>query len=175
MNIAYRIKDKLFWIHNFLPRSFYRELHDNFFYSNKKVNEPVDDFWDEGLLRNLKSTQRLILDETFSKQYVTLLKHQPFLNIVDAEKISFMAYKMTKYCGLNWHNEHHVKYAATFYINRRWNDQWGGEFMYKTKEQSGYIPIVGNSLLLIKSPLFHKVNPVLSPTIPRFTIQSFIK
>lgn len=175
MNLAYRLEDKLFWVHNFLPQRFYKELHDMVFKSHKEVNKSADEIWSDGLLKNLKVPQRLNLNETFSKQYTTLLKHQPFVNLTVVESISFIAHKMTQYCGINWHDDQHTKYATTFYINKRWNDQWGGEFMFKTQQQSGFIPVVGNSLVISKTPLMHKVNPVLSPTIPRFTIQSFIR
>ena len=47
--------------------------------------------------------------------------------------------------------------------------------MFNSENGHGYIPIVGNSLVIIKSPLEHKVNPVLSPIIPRISIQMFIK
>ena len=43
------------------------------------------------------------------------------------------------------------------------------------KDIRGYIPFVGNSLVLIKTPLLHKVNTVLSPVLPRLSIQMFIR
>ena len=175
MNLAYRLEDKLFWIHNFLPQEFYKQLHSMVFKGHKIINKSATEVWNEELLTNLKVAQRLDLKETFSKQYTTLLKHQTFVNFMQAESISFIAHKMTQYCGINWHNDDRTSYATTFYLNKRWCNHWGGEFMFKTKEQSGFIPVVGNSLIITKTPLFHKVNPVLSPTIPRFTIQSFIK
>ena len=74
---------------------------------------------------------------------------------------------MEKGAGINWHNDASWKYGATYYLNNRWNQNWGGEFMFTSKNGHGYIPIVGNSLVIIKSPLEHKVNPVLSPLIPK--------
>jgi len=47
--------------------------------------------------------------------------------------------------------------------------------MFKTEYNHGYIPVIGNSLVIIKSPMDHKVNPVLSPIVPRISIQMFIK
>lgn len=81
---------------------------------------------------------------------------------------------MHKNSGINWHSDSHVDYGVTYYINKRWNSNWGGEFMFKHNNNYGYLPVVGNSLVIIKTPMHHKVNPVLSSIIPRFTIQSFI-
>jgi Rps23 Pro-64 3,4-dihydroxylase Tpa1-like proline 4-hydroxylase len=82
---------------------------------------------------------------------------------------------MSKNSGINWHEDGHVGYGVTYYINKRWNPNWGGEFMFKYNGNHGYLPVVGNSLVVIKTPMLHKVNPVLSPIIPRLSIQSFIK
>jgi Rps23 Pro-64 3,4-dihydroxylase Tpa1-like proline 4-hydroxylase len=82
---------------------------------------------------------------------------------------------MRKNAGINWHADSHVSHGVTYYINKRWNPDWGGEFMFKADGNHGYLPVVGNSLVIIKTPMFHKVNPVLSPSIPRISIQSFIQ
>jgi Rps23 Pro-64 3,4-dihydroxylase Tpa1-like proline 4-hydroxylase len=82
---------------------------------------------------------------------------------------------MSKHSGINWHEDSIVEYGVTYYLNKRWNENWGGEFMFAHNKQKGYIPVVGNSLVIIKTPLKHKVNPILTDHISRITIQSFIK
>jgi hypothetical protein len=47
--------------------------------------------------------------------------------------------------------------------------------MFTDEKGHGWLPVVGNSLILVKSPLEHKVNTVLSPLIPRISIQLFMK
>ena len=47
--------------------------------------------------------------------------------------------------------------------------------MFKLENSYGYIPVVGNSLIIIKSPINHKVNPVLTSLVPRISVQMFIK
>ena len=81
---------------------------------------------------------------------------------------------MQKGSGINWHSDNNANAAATDFINKRWSENWGGEFMFKDKNSHGYIPVVGNSLVLIKTPLMHKVNNILSPCISRLSIQSFV-
>jgi Rps23 Pro-64 3,4-dihydroxylase Tpa1-like proline 4-hydroxylase len=82
---------------------------------------------------------------------------------------------MKKGAGINWHDDHTWKYGATYYINRRWNENWSGEFMFKDKNSHGYLPCRGNSLVIVKAPIQHKVNPVLSPIMPRMSIQIFMR
>jgi Rps23 Pro-64 3,4-dihydroxylase Tpa1-like proline 4-hydroxylase len=60
---------------------------------------------------------------------------------------------MSKNSGINWHEDGHVGYGVTYYINKRWNPDWGGEFMFKYNGNHGYLPVVGNSLVIIKTPM----------------------
>ena len=47
--------------------------------------------------------------------------------------------------------------------------------MFADNVAHGFIPITGNSLVIVKSPFKHKVNPVLSPVMPRISVQIFMK
>ena len=86
-------------------------------------------------------------------------------------------YKYGKH--LAWHEDDYKgqstrEYAATFYFNKTWGESWGGELMFKSSLGSGFIPIVGNSVVLVKTGLTHKVNPNLKKTHPRLSIQTWI-
>ena len=81
---------------------------------------------------------------------------------------------MTDGSGINWHNDETHKYGITYYINHRWNDLFGGELLFKDTYSKGFIPLVGNSIVIIKSPFGHKVAPIMNPLIPRKTIQIFV-
>lgn len=77
--------------------------------------------------------------------------------------------------GINWHEDGGYKYGCTYYINKRWNRDFGGELMFNIPGNvNGFLPVWGNSMLILKSPVDHKVVPVMSPTVPRMTIQTFI-
>ena len=81
---------------------------------------------------------------------------------------------MSDESGINWHDDSGHQYGITYYINRRWNIKFGGEFLFTNKNVNGFIPLVGNSMVIIKAPLKHKVTPVMKPLIPRKTIQIFV-
>jgi Rps23 Pro-64 3,4-dihydroxylase Tpa1-like proline 4-hydroxylase len=174
MKLIYNIEDKFFWIHNFLPNHEYERIHNAIFKENKKIKyEDSSKTWETKLINNLTSPNRIDINSSYFYFYKTLLFHQPFIKL-NSKNINFMIYKMHKNSGINWHSDSHVDYGVTYYINKRWNSNWGGEFMFKHNNNYGYLPVVGNSLVIIKTPMHHKVNPVLSSIIPRFTIQSFI-
>jgi Rps23 Pro-64 3,4-dihydroxylase Tpa1-like proline 4-hydroxylase len=175
MKLIYNLEDKLFWIHNFLPNHEYKRIHNEIFKERKKLKyQNVSKTWQKTLTNNLTPPNRLDINPNYFNFYKTLLLHQPFIKI-NSKDVSFIIHNMGKNSGINWHRDSLKSYGITYYINKRWNPDWGGEFMFKHNGNHGYLPVVGNSLVIIKTPMFHKVNPVLSPIIPRLSVQSFIK
>ena len=47
--------------------------------------------------------------------------------------------------------------------------------MFTDANGFGFLPVVGNSLVIVKAQIPHKVNPVLSPLMPRISVQLFMK
>lgn len=174
MKLVFNLKDKLLWIHNFLPNYEYQRIHNEMFKERKKLKyQNTNKIWDKSLITNLNPPTRLDIDPNYFNFYKTLILHQPFIKI-NNRNIKFVIHNMDKYSGINWHNDGIHQYGITYYINKRWNPSWGGEFMFKYEGNHGYIPVVGNSLIIIKAPMLHKVNPVLSPIVPRLSVQSFV-
>ena len=184
MNLVFNFKDKLFWIHNFLPQNLYKEMYVEFIRNRNKLDfartgvdwrkykEEVDD-----MSKSFCQYESEKLNEYF-KKYHTILKHQPFVNLINSNFDSHIRkYEYGQH--LTWHEDSHKdhsyrKYAATFYFNKTWGESWGGELMFKSSEGSGFIPIVGNSLVMVKAGLKHKVCANLKKTHPRLSIQTWI-
>ena len=183
MNLVFSFHDQLFWIHNFLPKNIYKRMYVDFIKNRNKLNlkksnvswrtfkEEVDDMSDSF---NQTNTEQL----KFFDEYHTLLKHQPFVKLMNYNFYSHLRrYKYGKH--LAWHEDDYKgqstrEYAATFYFNKTWGESWGGELMFKSSLGSGFIPIVGNSVVLVKTGLTHKVNPNLKKTHPRLSIQTWV-
>lgn len=177
MKLIYNLEDRLFYVQNFLPHHEYKRIHNEIFKQYKKLNCLVDasKSWQKNLLVNLETPKKVEINENYFKFYKTLLLHQPFINIKNFDsKFKFIIHAMKKNSGINWHVDDHVEYGVTYYLNKIWNANWGGEFMFTHNRQNGYIPVVGNSLVIVKTPLQHKVNPVLINYMPRITVQCFI-
>lgn len=184
MNLGFHIEKKLFWINNFLPQELYKRMYINFIKNRNKLNlnksivtwrtfkEEVDD-----MSESYDQCNELNLD--FFKEYHLLLKHQKFVNFLNYDlKSHLRVYKYGQH--LAWHDDtndektYKRKYAATFYFNSTWGESWGGELMFKSKNESGFIPVVGNSLVIIETGLRHKVNANLKKSHPRLSIQTWI-
>ena len=184
MNLAYNFHDKLFWIHNFLPKNIYKEMYIELIKNRNKLNfektgvdwrkyaEEINDM-SESYLQDPDKSKKL---NKYLEQFHIVLKYQPFVNILDSDLDSHIRkYKYGQH--LAWHTDNASKqrnYAATFYFNKTWQESWGGELMFKSSEGSGFIPILGNSIVIIKSGLHHKVNANLKKTHPRLSIQTWI-
>jgi Rps23 Pro-64 3,4-dihydroxylase Tpa1-like proline 4-hydroxylase len=177
MKLIYHIPDKLYYIQNFLDQKTYKGIHDSIFKERNKINlHSSKGIWDNGLINNIVPPDRVTVSNhpPFEKLKV-LTRFNQFYQLKDVKEMTTNIHFMKKGSGINWHDDSTWKYGATFYVNRRWGTQNGGELMFHSENGHGFIPIVGNSLVIIKAPINHKVNPVLSPVIPRISIQMFIK
>tara|TARA_Y100000114_G_C11758938_1_gene328425 strand:+ start:1565 stop:2098 length:534 start_codon:yes stop_codon:yes gene_type:complete len=177
MKLVSNIVGKIWWIQNFLDDDTYKGIHNAIIKERKKINlHDANKIWDKNLTNNLSSPKRVEVSNypPFEK-LKTLVKHNPFFQIADLNFMSTTIHFMQKNSGINWHNDNNWKYGATYYINNRWSEHWGGEFMFKEQNSYNYFPIVGNSLVIIKSPLTHKVNTVLTSIVPRISVQIFMK
>ena len=133
--------------------------------------------WDKKLKHGHK---KYVKNTGLDINYKPLQKIKILLENNSFHKIKIKNYKplihsMNDGSGINWHNDAIYSYGITFYINRRWNLKFGGEFLFTSENANGFIPLVGNSLVIVKSPFKHKVNPVLSPVMPRISVQIFMK
>jgi Rps23 Pro-64 3,4-dihydroxylase Tpa1-like proline 4-hydroxylase len=177
MKLAFSIPGKIWWIHNFLDYDMYKGIHNAIIRERKKINlHTTKGIWSESLLNNLNPPMKVEV-ENYSpfEKLKTLVKHNVFCRLDKIEKTHSVIHYMKKNSGINWHNDGGWKYGATYYLNNKWHKQWGGEFMFKENEGHGWIPPVGNSLVIVKAPIEHKVNPVLTTIMPRISVQIFMK
>tara|TARA_S200002703_G_scaffold66961_1_gene58116 strand:+ start:323 stop:856 length:534 start_codon:yes stop_codon:yes gene_type:complete len=177
MELGFSIPGKLWWIKNFLSYDMYKGIHNSVIKDRKRIElETSKGTWPKDLIRYSKPP--LIKNRVNSvalEQLLTLIKHNAFYQLDEIKSHNFNVHYLEKDAGIDWHNDGGTKYGATYYLNNKWNKNWGGEFMFTDKDGHGWIPPVGNSLMLVKNPLEHKVNPVLTTTVPRISIQIFIK
>ena len=153
MNLAFNFHDKLFWIHNFLPKNTYKEMYIELIKNRNKLNfkktavdwtkytEEINDMSESYCQYESKKLNKYL------EQFHIVLKYQPFVNILDSHLDSHIRkYKYGQH--LTWHS-----------------DDLGNR---------GYASILGNSIVIIKSGLHHKVNANLKKTHPRLSIQTWI-
>tara|TARA_R110000803_G_scaffold210465_2_gene282365 strand:+ start:2634 stop:3170 length:537 start_codon:yes stop_codon:yes gene_type:complete len=176
MNLAFKIPNKLYYIQNFLDYETYKEIHSQVF-RDKGINlQSTKDEWQKGLLhghKNFTKKTQFSSEQYLLKKIKTILQDNP-LHKIECNNFNFVLHSMEDGAGINWHNDGSYKYGVTYYLNRRWNSKFGGELMFSQDRFSGFIPVTGNSLLILKTPLLHKVSAVTKPLVPRKTIQIFI-
>jgi len=178
MNLVYQIPNKLYYLTQVFDYHTYKQLHHEAFKSKNIKLEPVtkNNFWNPNLLKNLKNcpdSSFLNPNHPILEKLKNILSDNPYIKI-DCSKIYYQMHSMRNNAGINWHNDVGHDYGITYYINRRWNHEFGGEFLFTDESSNGFIPVIGNSMVILKSPFQHKVTPVLNSIVPRKTIQMFI-
>lgn len=176
MKLIYSIPDKLYYIQNFLDYHTYKKIHYDVFKSKLIHLNSTKKSWESPLKYGYKNyVENTVLKTNYLpfEKIKILLKNNLFYKVKFKNFKAFI-HSMKDGSGINWHNDKKWSYGITYYINRRWNSKFGGEFLFKDENANGFIPLVGNSLIIIKSPLEHKVTPVMKPVVPRKTIQIFI-
>ena len=155
----------------------YKGIHNAIIKERKKINlHTSKGLWNEDLINNIVPPFRTEVNNYKPFDHLkTLVRHNIFFSLKNVKKMSTIIHYMKKGSGINWHNDEKWKYGATYYLNHKWHNQWGGEFMFTDGAGHGWIPVMGNSLVIIKSPIEHKVNPVLTNIIPRISVQIFMK
>jgi len=177
MKLAYSIPEKIWLIHNFLSYDMYKGIHNAVIKERKKINlHTSKGLWSDMLINNIVPPLRTEVSKYKPfDQLKTLVKHNVFFHLKNVKEMSTIIHYMKKGSGINWHDDGNWKYGATYYLNHKWHNQWGGEFMFTDGSGHGWIPVMGNSLVIIKSPIEHKVNPVLTNIMPRLSVQIFMK
>jgi Rps23 Pro-64 3,4-dihydroxylase Tpa1-like proline 4-hydroxylase len=178
MNLSLHIPNKIWHISNFLDYDSYKDIHNFVMRNRSKLNiHDSKKFWSKVLYKNIETPLRCFIDIDSKKfqKFKFLLNYNSYCNLDTSDTKGFVIHYMKKGSGINWHDDGNWKYGVTYYINNRWNDSWGGELMFRDEKINGFIKPIKNSLVIIKSPIQHKVVPVLNNTIPRTTIQMFLK
>ena len=177
MKLVYTIPNKLWRIKDFLDDDMYKGIHDAIIKERSKLNlKTSEGVWDARLHRNLKAPDRVQVSQYPPFELLKeKVRNNAFFKMPIVQEMTTTIHYMKNKSGINWHSDNSWEYGATYYINRRWNIHWGGEFMFADDVAHGFLPITGNSLVMVKAPLDHKVNPVLSPIMPRISVQMFMK
>ena len=173
MKLAYSYENKIFWIHNFLSIKEYKLLHSFAIKNRKLINQKTVISWKQ----DYNSSSMYSVDSKIIKQYETALRQQKIVNLTNFNFQShFRKYSYKEW--IDWHADNNPqrprKYAAMYYINKNWNENYCGELMFKDNHIRGFIAPLGNSLIIMDAEIRHKVNPVEVKNISRFSIQTWI-
>ena len=181
MRLSYSIPGKIWWIHDFLDREVYKGIHNAIIRErdNLKLTD-VKSAWSSFLYNNMQPPKRVEVIYNYPPFEILKdnLRTNPYCLLPDLKHMTTTIHYLEKGTGINWHDLMAAgRMVQLITLNHKWHKQWGGEFMFTDANGHGFLPVVGNrkSLVIVKAPIPHKVNPVLSPLMPRISVQLFMK
>jgi hypothetical protein len=81
----------------------------------------------------------------------------------DHDDLVIQHYVWMRGSGISWHNDGKFRFGATIYLNRTWNPDYGGIFMWEPEDSGGDLRAACptfNTMVLNDKKLFHRVTPV---------------
>jgi len=167
-------------IDNFLDDKLYNDLYD-LAISTKPVRESRD-FWTAGLYKESGVEQKNSVK--ISSGFVNLnddnpeciKKFQEYIKMYmlpiykDSYKITSMFYNWNE-SNIFWHDDGSHRYGITYYLNKEWEADWGGELLL---QDSTFVQPKPNRIIFIKAPYNHKTSLVAEGAPDRLTIQTFV-
>lgn len=73
-----------------------------------------------------------------------------------------------------WHDDRNHKFTATVYLNKIWDDDWGGYFAYRDGEEIKCIKPTYNTAVFFNTPLPHSVMYTANNAPLRESLQIFV-
>jgi hypothetical protein len=76
--------------------------------------------------------------------------------------------------NINWHNDGSHAAAVTIYLNKKWDRDWGGYFIYENDNNLGIEMPEYNKCIFQSGGIPHSTTPVTNEIKPRKTLQMFL-
>lgn len=158
---------------NFLDNALYNECYE---YSTSRFESDemslrTNRSWDQNIRKdsNLVLTHILSTDNDLYKKINDIVKTKCQ---VDSIK-NIMFYYWTQGSHIPWHNDGCHNGGITIYLNKSWDEDWGGIFLFKDDETiNGFYPKPNRSIMQVGG-IEHSVAPTTKNSDIRFTIQIF--
>ena len=88
--------------------------------------------WQDGVVR---SSHLVLIRECPEAERQLILAQLIKKEIVSTLDYVVMIYAWTKYSYIPWHNDGHKESAITIFLNNKWEEDWGGLFLYKNENE----------------------------------------
>ena len=158
---------------NFLDDALYSECYE---YSTSRFESPEMSLrtnlsWDQNIRKdsNLVLTHILSTDNDLYKKINDIVKTKCQVNSIK----NIMFYYWTQGSHIPWHNDGCHNGGITIYLNKVWDEDWGGIFLFKDDETiNGFYPKQNRSIMQVGG-IEHSVAPTTKNSDIRFTIQIF--
>jgi hypothetical protein len=125
--------------------------------------------WSEDIIKGSNPVLIKDLNAQISSKIIEEIKQ----HLPEYDTVSCMWYGWVKGSYIPWHDDGHVKFGATIYLNEYWDDDWGGYFAYKDDDSIKCVKPQFNKMTVIIPPKPHTVFNTSSVAPIRETIQIF--
>jgi hypothetical protein len=161
----------------FLPEELYEEAIEtaNYILTLGGNELFTNYYWDHGIRKDSFPVliHNIYKDTNLYKKLRENIEEKTGKNIVDD---NIMIYFWTRYSYIPWHNDNvHYDGAITVYLNREWDRDFGGYFLYEENDEIKAILPKRNLAVMQYDSLMHCTTPVNFSGEMRITIQSFLK
>lgn len=161
---------------NILSDELYNELYDyiQILTSTKSAEFTTNiTLWNKNIVKNSTPILRYVFSE---KENTLFLKLKTELEQKIPYKLNFvMVYLWTNLSYIPWHNDAGYSGGLTIYMNKNWEDDWGGYFIYKDADDLKIIPPKKNTAILQENGVMHMVSTINIGAEHRITLQTFFK
>lgn len=140
---------------------------------NSKETRYLTNFtlWEDYIVKDSNVVLIYPLTPNNSKSYNLISKQtQTQFNLIP-ENIMF--YYWTSGSYIPWHNDGHTKQAGTLYLNKNWDEEWGGLYLAKETNKQHIIHPEYNSFTLQFDNMKHSTTPTTKFAPLRVTTQLF--
>lgn len=167
MEKTLRIFDKFF------DNALYNECYE---YSISKIGSPeisfrTNLFWEPGIVKdsNLVLIHVLSHDNHLHTKISDTIKQRCQIDTLK----SIMFYYWTQGSHIPWHNDGKHNGGITIYLNKSWDEDWGGIFLYKDGDSINGLYPKQNRCIMQCGGIPHSVAPTSKNSDVRLTIQIF--
>jgi hypothetical protein len=153
-----------------LSKSLIKSLHD--FPKSQTSCRSNYTSWQKELVRASAAILVFDLSDELRQEVVKQAKH-----VCDElnkyQTIHALYHKMMPSSYITWHQDQSWKFGMTIHLNEYWDENFGGYFAYKDKEEIKCLKPEFNCANYIVTPLDHCVFETTPDAPPRTTIQLF--
>jgi Rps23 Pro-64 3,4-dihydroxylase Tpa1-like proline 4-hydroxylase len=152
----------------------YNEIYD--FVTNvvltKQKSLTTNRVWANNLVNNSTPIMRYVFDVDDKELFTKISKE--IKNKTDYVIQGGLVHIFPKLSYITWHNDAHVQSAITIYLNKKWDENWGGIFLYREDDKiTGIIP-KKNLGILQTNGVEHCVTTTNIDADDRISLQFFI-
>lgn len=167
------MEQKIHIFDNFLDDELYNECYEYSIskLSSDKISFKTNHSWDYRIVKdsNLVLINYLTMDNSLYEKIKNIINKKCLIDKIK----NIMFYYWMPGSHIPWHNDSGYNGGITIYLNKSWDEDWGGIFLLKDGNMINGIYPKQNRSIIQYGGVPHSVAPTTTNSDVRFTIQIF--